>query len=102
MKDEIKETLKERGKTHGDYKENALLAKALKDYLRVSYQTAKGDADVSNLLENNAMIRYTLDAIAVKLARISTGNALEPDHWKDIAGYAYLMYMQLVGENLND
>ena len=102
MQNEIKETLQDREKTHGDYRENALLAQSLKNLLRVKYTTAKETADIRNLLYNGDMIRYTLDAIAVKLARISTGNALEPDHWKDIAGYSYLTYMQLTGEKLND
>lgn len=34
--------------------------------------------------------RESLDLIATKMARILSGDASEPDHWEDIAGYAML------------
>jgi hypothetical protein len=38
----------------------------------------------------NDMQRESLDLIATKMARILSGDANEPDHWEDIAGYAML------------
>jgi hypothetical protein len=41
----------------------------------------------------------TLDMIAHKIGRIIAGNAAEPDHWRDIAGYAQLVANRLEGGN---
>ena len=70
--------LVERETTHGDFNRTAQVAQDLKGVLSTS--THK--------------IPYTqaeaLDLICTKLARIVCGNPNEPDHWKDIAGYANL------------
>jgi hypothetical protein len=36
----------------------------------------------------------SLDMIAMKMARIMSGDPSEPDHWQDIAGYALLAIKQ--------
>ena len=76
----IEDTLIERQQTHGDYTETARLAQELKETLRAGF--AYGDLSSSH--------REALDLIATKLARILSGNPREPDHWRDIAGYARL------------
>jgi hypothetical protein len=35
--------------------------------------------------------------ILMKLARVIAGNPNEPDHWRDIAGYAELVVRSLEG-----
>jgi hypothetical protein len=39
----------------------------------------------------------TLSMIAHKIGRIIAGNPEEPDHWRDIAGYAQLVANRLEG-----
>lgn len=69
----------ERGKTHGDWEKQAKLARELKDTFRHLHTS-----DMSE------MQYEALEMILVKISRIGTGNASEPDHWDDIAGYALL------------
>lgn len=72
--------LKTRAKTHGDYREVAHTSQTLKNLWRAH-------DGFERLSEAQ---RESLDMIAVKVARILNGNAAEPDHWLDIAGYATL------------
>ena len=78
---DTKELLAERGKTHGDYSKQAAKACELRRAI------ATGDRTV-------ALSDVQLDAlnmICVKMSRIVCGNPNEPDHWRDIAGYATLV-----------
>ncbi|MBK8270501.1 MAG: hypothetical protein IPK83_20275 [Planctomycetes bacterium] len=77
--------LAERGKTHGDYHEQAELAGALRDL----FATA-GKWNKLTRVEKDAVLM-----IAVKLSRALTGNPHEGDHWKDIQGYARLVEKDL-------
>lgn len=70
----------ERKSTHGDWTEQARLAWNIKHMLATGKNWNKLDATQSE----------AIDMIAVKLSRILTGDSREPDHWDDIAGYAYL------------
>ena len=74
--------LQERGKTHGDWAHQSAVAASIKLVLReaLGYSSRELPPPLSE----------ALDIIAVKLARIVCGDALEPDHWRDIAGYARL------------
>ena len=78
----IEDTLKERGRTHGDFRNNAEISQALKLVFRDSSNWESGGLPV--------YVEEALDAIATKIARILSGNPLEPDHWHDISGYAAL------------
>lgn len=76
----IDDILNERQKTHGDFRYVADIAQELKSYMRkwdgwYRINTAQSEA---------------LEMIASKIARILSGNPNEPDHWRDIAGYAEL------------
>lgn len=72
--------LAEREKTHGDYELTASVAQKLKAMFRNSPSyPAMNDRQCESL-----------DLIAVKLARIMCGDPHEPDHFRDIAGYALL------------
>lgn len=74
------EIISERGKTHGNFLDNASVSQQIKASLRQG--------------PNYAVLTVTqleaLDMIAHKMARIVSGNANEPDHWRDIGGYAAL------------
>ena len=77
----LSETLSKRGKTHGDFATSALLSQGLKRCFR----------NGANWNSLNAPQKEALDVIALKLARILTGNPDQADHWHDIAGYARLV-----------
>lgn len=80
---ELKETLKQRAKNHGDFHQVADMAQELKDTMRDGCNWAT---------EEMHNVHYeALDMIASKMARILCGNPNEPDHWRDIAGYAMLV-----------
>lgn len=74
--------LSEREKTHGDWSVQSHAAVAIKEALGLRYEHTLPPP-----------ISEALSHIAVKLARITSGNPFEPDHWKDIAGYARLAEM---------
>lgn len=78
--------LNEREATHGDFGKVAETAQALK---RVMYDTGRLPS---------APMRESIDMICSKMARIANGNASEPDHWRDIAGYATLVATRLEQE----
>lgn len=72
--------LSSRGATHGDWKQQAALAYALKDTMSMG----------RNWPTMLPAQREALEMIAVKMSRILSGDPLTPDHWDDIAGYARL------------
>jgi hypothetical protein len=64
--------------THGDFADTAAVAQALKSVLDVAAASL------------GPVQREALDQIAVKLARICAGDPGCADHWRDLAGYAWL------------
>lgn len=82
----IQATLNERGKTHGDFGEQSMTAQTLKGNLR-------GHPGWQGLRDEQ---RESLEMIVHKVSRILNGNPDEPDHWRDIAGYATLVENILV------
>jgi hypothetical protein len=72
--------LQERAKTHGDYELTAKVAQKIKAMIRNS----------PSYPDMNERQCESIEMIALKLARVMCGNPHEPDHWKDIAGYALL------------
>lgn len=72
--------LQERAKTHGDYALTAKTAQKIKAMIRNS-------PAYPDMSEQQC---ESLDMIAVKLARVMCGDPHEPDHWRDLAGYALL------------
>ena len=75
------ELLNERQKTHGGYGDTATMAQALKEEMRRGKNWS--------VLDDTQ--RETLEMIATKIGRILSGNPHEPDHYRDIAGYAQLI-----------
>ena len=81
----IQDTLNERQKTHGEFKTNATVAQVLKAIFR----------EQKNWAFLSVIQKEALDFTASKIGRIFSGNADEPDHWKDIAGYNTLVVNNL-------
>ena len=81
---EVSEILKDRAKTHGAFKNVARLSFYLKDNF---YKTK-----ISKLTLTQ---QEAVNMILHKIARIGAGNPSEIDHWRDIAGYATLIVMEL-------
>jgi hypothetical protein len=75
----IDQTLAERQHTHGDFKQNAECAQALKFTCRQHVSIAL-----------TRVQQEAIENICQKLARILTGNPNHADNWHDIAGYATL------------
>jgi hypothetical protein len=81
MASDIDETLQERQKTYGDFRDVAASAVLIRDLL------------VSR--PYRAIQEEALTMIANKLARIIQGDPDYPDSWRDIAGYAMLVVAEL-------
>lgn len=81
----INDTLKERGKTHGDFRENSRLSQAFKNVIRTGV----------NYPELTDVQLEALHMIVHKISRILSGNQNHADAWHDIAGYATLVEEQL-------
>lgn len=82
----LEDVLEERGKKHGDYREQFSMARSLKSVFAT--MTAQ-----QNMTE---VQKEVLDMVAVKVSRIATGDNMEPDHWLDISGYARKAYEEAV------
>jgi hypothetical protein len=83
----VDELLDDRGKTHGDWSENARIAQATKELWRKEEGWKRLSAGQ----------REALEMIAGKVARVLCGDLNFVDHWADIAGYAELVVKQLNG-----
>jgi hypothetical protein len=83
------ELLAERQKTHGSFAENARFSQAFKAIVEQAERERPEKAPFTPTM------REALDMISTKFARILTGNAHEPDHWQDIAGYSMLVVQSL-------
>jgi hypothetical protein len=73
--------LEERGRTHGDWSEHALITQELKRAMQRQHGWARLDDCQAE----------ALDMIAHKIGRILAGDPNHADHWDDIAGYARLV-----------
>jgi hypothetical protein len=81
MTDATTELLAERGKTHGDFTDHAMITQNLKDAMH----NVQGWAKLSHVQCE------ALEMIQHKIGRILSGNPNFRDHWDDIAGYARLV-----------
>ncbi len=85
LNNQIDDLLRARGQQHGSFDAVAITAQRIKMTLREGPSW-------------NAMTwkqREALELIATKQARIVCGNPDEPDHWRDIGGYARLAEREL-------
>lgn len=81
----VEDLLDTREATHGDYRETAAHAQALKFVMH----EAPGWKKLS------AVQAESLHLIATKIARILSGDPNQKDHWDDLAGYARLVSERL-------
>jgi len=86
---ETKQILEQRGKTHGDFSDNARFSQQLKFIVEMS----------PNWENMSDVQREALHMILHKISRICAGNPDEPDHYADIAGYATLVVERLAPTN---
>lgn len=88
MHSELNLILEQRAKTHGDFTHVAEKAQLLKAVMRdsINWKVLKQEG------------KESCEMIASKLARILCRNPTEPDHWRDIAGYAMLVANRLEAE----
>jgi hypothetical protein len=82
----IDETLKDRKKTHGDFKDHASISQGLQEVMHTS----------RNWFALTSVQREGLTMIQHKIARILSGNPDHADHVIDIIGYATLMQNDVV------
>jgi hypothetical protein len=82
----VSDLLNEREQTHGRFEEVAYTARTIR------YAMTRDGL--------SAVQEEALGMIASKLARITCGNPDEPDHWRDIAGYAELVVRDLRRESI--
>lgn len=76
----VETILEQRGKTHGDWSEQARLSQSLKSLVAAS-------PNANSLSEGQL---EALELICMKISRICVGDFNTRDHWDDIAGYAKL------------
>lgn len=82
MTQDVNTTLNERAKTHGSFIDNGRIIQMLRYDMR---------HEGKNWDELTAYQKEALEMIQHKIGRILSGNPNEPDHWRDIAGYATLV-----------
>ena len=70
----------EREKTHGSFADVAAMSQQIKAAMSMS----------KNWLVLNTAQREALEQIAMKIARVLSGDRNYRDHWEDIGGYAKL------------
>ncbi len=76
--------LNEWQKTHGDYREVAIIAQMFREIMR----------GTTGWQRMNDAQREALDSMASKFGRLGSGDPHFRDHWDDVAGYATLASTQ--------
>lgn len=85
MLNNIETVLATREETHGVYREQAAFAQQFKRMMRAGRNWERLDFYQAQSME----------AFADKLSRILCGNFNEPDHWRDVSGYATLVLNEM-------
>ena len=83
----VEDTLQERGKNYGNYREQTTISKNIKEAMQERDKYWEMESDQQDALE----------MIAVKMSRIVNGDPDYADNWADIAGYATLVKDRLEG-----
>jgi len=84
---QLKAILEDRGRTHGNFQDNAYVSQRLKATVR-EFRAQQDPPLPADMAE-------AVDMICLKLSRIVTGDPNTRDHWDDIAGYAQLIARRL-------
>lgn len=84
---DINAILAARGKSHGEFRDHARCAQALKTVVRaeLAARAARGQPELE------PMALEAIDMVLHKIARAIAGEWAFADHWDDIAGYAKLV-----------
>lgn len=93
---DVQETLQTREKTYGGFMETATAAQSIKDTIMEQLMVTREEPLEWNDLDPD--MRESLEMIATKIARITTGDPWTVDSWHDIAGYAQLVADRLQKE----
>ena len=88
----VEDTLSQRGKRYGSFKNHANLAQSLKTSFE-NHVRSYGQPENFNNTINEA-----IDMIFHKIARIANGDPQYDDSWQDIAGYAQLVVDDIQGK----
>lgn len=83
----VEDTLTARGKSYGDFRDNARIAQNIKLAMQSSPVWIRGGVSY-DMME-------ALDLIASKIGRMLSGDPNYIDNWHDIAGYATLIERRL-------
>lgn len=86
---DINDTLQERGKRYGAFRDQAVICQGLKHVMRFSPSSKWEDLSADQ--------QECLDMIANKVGRILNGDPDYADSWHDIVGYAKLVEDRLNG-----
>lgn len=89
MDQNINTILSTRETTHGCYLEQSCISQTLKQECE----------QARNWQEMPFHMKESIHMIQQKIARIICGDPFEPDHWRDIEGYARLVSRELGGKN---
>ena len=93
MGKEVNEILKERGKVHGDWANNAIASANLyRAFTDIAIKTGNSGIMPPEMTE---AIRMALH----KLGRIASGDPFEIDHWQDAIGYLTLARNYVIMRN---
>jgi len=79
--DTIEQTLLDRGKKYGDFRDHAYISQSIKSIMH--------ETDIWHKLSCDK--QESLDMIAHKIGRILNGDPEYKDSWHDIVGYAKLV-----------
>ncbi|EKD22456.1 MAG: Gp36 [uncultured bacterium] len=91
MNQNILDTLTERGERYGSFDSHAAITQELK---RVMVETP-------NWKKLSPSMKESLEMIAHKIGRILNGSPEYVDSWRDIAGYATLVEIELINQDTN-
>lgn len=86
---DVQDTLEERGKKYGSFSATAEAAQAIKSSIMHQLMVTREDPMDWGTLDPD--MRESLELIATKIGRITTGDPWYADSWHDIAGYAQLV-----------
>lgn len=84
---DVNDTLKERGRTYGDFADVAHRAQSIKGVIRCGKTWTR----------MASCQREAMEMMANKMARLLEGSPNHVDSWHDIAGYAQLVVQYLEG-----
>lgn len=90
---DLEAVLTQRGTDYGDFREQAVLARALKNLAAPAYDTLEQRPDIASSTMDT--IEEGMDMILHKIARLLNGDITHLDSWDDIAGYATITALRI-------